>query len=277
MGSLSEHPLARSERLIVEDFDDELVIYDLDTKVAHALNPLAAAVFIYADGSNTPAEIAGLASRKLDTEVSEAEVAEALSTLASVSLINVAEAVPAEEGVSRRAALKVFAAAGAGTMLVSSVAAPVALGVTTSFNCPNYSRNGRSTGFMSGGEFWPQPGFVESTGTVVNPSSGWNSNGTPVLSYNAPGATTCNYLTSATSTFGGTKGTIASDGSWVCVPCDQSYGYRCCSVVCAPGGSGGTSYGSVGTPYPYGCYGNIGYYGKYCYTCPSGSLDQPSP
>ena len=109
-------PVARSERLLVEAVGDETVIYDQDTQVAHALKPLAAAVFGYADGSNTAVEIAELAGYRLGSAVSEADVRDAIAQLAELSLIE----APEPSGVSRRTALKVFAATGAGAALITS-------------------------------------------------------------------------------------------------------------------------------------------------------------
>lgn len=118
-------PQARDENVVVESVGDETVIYDLDTHVAHALKPLAAAVYAYADGKNTAAEIAELASYRLATAVSEADVVEAIAQLEAISMIT-APVLNVRTGLSRRQALKSFAAAGAGSVLVMSVATSAA-------------------------------------------------------------------------------------------------------------------------------------------------------
>ncbi len=129
-------PLARSERLLIEAVGDESVVYDLDTNVAHALKPLAAAVFLFADGSNSTAEIAELAGYRLDRSVSEAEVDEAVAALDQLALLQTPEVSLGESGISRRTALKTFGAVGVGTLLVSSVAAPAAFAdVTADYTC----------------------------------------------------------------------------------------------------------------------------------------------
>ena len=68
-------PVARAEGLIVESVGEETVVYDVNTKEAHCLKPLAAAVFSYANGSNTTADIAELVAYRLGTPVTEADVA----------------------------------------------------------------------------------------------------------------------------------------------------------------------------------------------------------
>lgn len=134
------HPIARSERVVVEAVGDETVIYDLDTNVAHALKPLAAAVYMYADGKNTAAEIAELASYRLTTTVTEADVAEALDQLEASALL-ATPSLDVHTGISRRTALKTFAAAGAGSMLVMSVATSAASACVTCSSAPSNGNN----------------------------------------------------------------------------------------------------------------------------------------
>jgi len=135
------HPLARSERVVVENVGDETVIYDLDSNVAHALKPLAAAVYTYADGKNTAAEIAELASYRLASTVTEADVEGALDQLESAALLET-PMLDVHTGVSRRTALKTFAAAGAGSMLVMSIATSAASACVT---CSTVPSNGSNT------------------------------------------------------------------------------------------------------------------------------------
>ncbi|HEX3801318.1 MAG TPA: hypothetical protein VHV75_00615 [Solirubrobacteraceae bacterium] len=168
-------PVARSERVLVETVGNETVIYDQDTQVAHALKPLAAAVHMYANGDNTAAEIAELASYRLETPVTEAEVAEAITQLSELNLLDTPEL--GRNGFSRRDALKVFGAVGAGTVLVSSVAAPFASADLTGNGAPYLcgtginaikDASGYSTVYNSSkGQGWPQP-YSNSNGTWVS-------------------------------------------------------------------------------------------------------------
>jgi len=134
-------PLARADSVVVESVGDELVIYDLDSHVAHALTPLAAAVFTYADGKNTATEIAELASYRLAEAITEAQVADAISQLDQISLLK-SPLLDVHSGLSRRQALKTFAAAGAGSMLVLSVATSAASACVT---CTTVPSNGSNT------------------------------------------------------------------------------------------------------------------------------------
>jgi hypothetical protein len=121
-------PVARAEGLLVESVGDETVVYDLDTKEAHCLKSLAAAVFMYADGSRTAADIAELAAHRLGTPVTEAEVADAVAQLEGRSLLD-AGPLLIRDGLSRREAMGKFAKIGVAvtaTPLIASVMAPAA-------------------------------------------------------------------------------------------------------------------------------------------------------
>ncbi len=137
MQTVSDRPAARSERLLVEAIGDETVIYDSDSSVAHALSPLASAVFMYADGERTPAQIAELSAYRLNQPIGEDDVREAVRQLAALNLIEAPQAPAEQGGLSRRDALKVFAATGAGAVLISSVSAPFAMaaGVANNYLC----------------------------------------------------------------------------------------------------------------------------------------------
>jgi hypothetical protein len=243
-------PVARAERLLVEMVDDETVIYDQDSHVAHALNPLAAAAFMYADGKSTPAEIAELASHRLGTDVTESAVVEAVRQLEELELVNVERS--GARGLSRRDALKVFGAVGAGTALVSSVAAP------TAFAASNQTPSGDSywcaISGHAGGDLSIDPGYGD-TGWP-QPTS-WNSDGSPgvelgvqvapggTCAYNASTKTYCTISSAPTSSshcadFGGTwnSNTHVCTGYGKSEPA-SSFGGSCPSWT-TPKTSGGT-------------------------------------
>ena len=46
-------PLARRERLLVEELPDEVLVYDLDREKAHCLNRTAALIWNHCDGRTT--------------------------------------------------------------------------------------------------------------------------------------------------------------------------------------------------------------------------------
>ncbi len=176
-------PAARSEQLIVEKVGDETVIYDLDSKEAHCLKALAAVVFDCADGASNASDIAELASYRLARPVTEAEVLESLAQLDDSSLL--VQPSPSEQnGVSRRQALRTFAAAGAGTILVTTVSAPAALAWSTGSTCkaltpsctPDCSdKDGSCSGCLPCDEGHPCPsGYVCCQIPCQSKSSSWS-------------------------------------------------------------------------------------------------------
>jgi hypothetical protein len=113
----------------VETVGDETVAYDLNTKEAHCLKSLAAAVFMYADGSRTSSDIAELAAYRMGTPVTEADVDDALAQLESRALLDAGPVVVVRNGISRRDAIKRFSAvAGVATVtpLIATVSASAA-------------------------------------------------------------------------------------------------------------------------------------------------------
>lgn len=123
-------PAARRERVLIESVGDEAVIFNLDTRASHALTPLAAAVYAYADGTNDLTAIAELASARLDATVTEAEVATVIELLGELELLEGPE-LTLVSGLSRRDAIKTFAAVGAGAALITTVTPTAAAAATT--------------------------------------------------------------------------------------------------------------------------------------------------
>jgi hypothetical protein len=120
-------PPARSEDLLVELVGEETVIYDLTSKEAHCLKPLAGLVFAAADGRATHDELAERATKELGHPVSGAEVGEAIEQLTDRSLLDVPLAI--RDGLSRRQVMRRTAFAGAAAFaapLITSIVAPTA-------------------------------------------------------------------------------------------------------------------------------------------------------
>jgi hypothetical protein len=59
-------PVARTEKLLIQEVDNELIVYDEERDTAHCLNPMAARVWHYCDGQNTVEDIAKLLEKELD-------------------------------------------------------------------------------------------------------------------------------------------------------------------------------------------------------------------
>ena len=107
--------------LIVQDVGDETLVYDRQRDRAHALGPLAAAIWRACDGRTSSREIA----RKVSTEARvDANLVElALKRLARAKLLQRPQAAPGEGTLaSRRELLK--RAAAIGGMAVLSVTVP---------------------------------------------------------------------------------------------------------------------------------------------------------
>lgn len=136
--SVGRRPLARADGLLVREVGAETVVYDLESKQAHCLKPLAATVFERANGRSTYTDIAELAAYRLGTPVTEVEVADAVAQLEGAGLLQAPlriQHLPGStehqgDGVSRREALRRIGFAGAGaavaTSLVTSIVAPSA-------------------------------------------------------------------------------------------------------------------------------------------------------
>lgn len=265
--TIINRPMARSEELLIQHVDSETVAFDERTKTAHALRPLAAAVFMYADGNNTVEEIAELAGYRLDQTVTAAEVNEALEQLDACDLLDTPED-SLSDGISRRTALKAFAAAGAGTMLVSSIVAPFASATGTTLG--NYGTGyvcayvaSPTDGYLTGGGGYEgDPAASGSPGTILTPN-GWPMPFVLVSgSANKNGAGAANFQMANDTTTGGPV--VANDyalghncyavysrtspvyGTYQAVPCDGPT-WECADVVCVPTnngkkvGSGGTA------------------------------------
>jgi hypothetical protein len=116
----SSPPAAREEGLLVEEIGDEKVVYDVETKDAHALGALAAAVFAGSDGRRSLAELASFAAEHTGESVTEDQVWDALVQLEERNLLK-----PPTGGMSRRGFVRKSAAGVAITVpLITSLAMP---------------------------------------------------------------------------------------------------------------------------------------------------------
>lgn len=92
----SNLPRARRSDLIVQQMEQEIVVYDSVGDKANVLNVTAAAVWQACDGQRTVSEIAALVSRELGSPVNEAVVYYTLDQLAKKNLLETRAAVPAQ-------------------------------------------------------------------------------------------------------------------------------------------------------------------------------------
>lgn len=126
----AKKPVARSDDLLVEQVGDETVVYDLETKQAHCLKPLASFVFARSDGQTAIKELVSLANEQFGTPISVEQLADTVDELESAGLLQ-RPPVLVQTGISRRDMVRKVAFAGAtatvaGTM-VTTIGAPTAL------------------------------------------------------------------------------------------------------------------------------------------------------
>lgn len=121
-------PKARTEGLLVEQLDDETLVYDLETHGAHCLNPAAALVWRMSDGHTTVREMVPLLG-EVGLPEEEALVWMALNRLDEAGLVGAVNLPGSRGSFSRKNVLRALGAAAAMTLLlpaVDSVVAPLA-------------------------------------------------------------------------------------------------------------------------------------------------------
>jgi hypothetical protein len=120
-------PRARSERLVVQDLEDELLVYDLDRHRAHSLNATAALVWRHCDGRTSVGEVATLLERELGLPPNEDVVWLALRRLQAAHLLRDRLALAEGADTARRTLVRRLGLAGGLAMLlpvVESIVAP---------------------------------------------------------------------------------------------------------------------------------------------------------
>ncbi len=123
-------PRARQDKLIVEELQDETLVYDLERHKARCLNRTAALVWRRCDGQTSVAEVAALLGENSATPPDEAVVWMALDRLSRAHLLSDPVTLPADSAqYSRRKMLRTLGrAAGISLLLpvIESVVAPLA-------------------------------------------------------------------------------------------------------------------------------------------------------
>lgn len=100
-------PLSRSENLIMQEFSDELLIYDLLENKAFCLNNASALVWKNCDGEKTVSDLSLEISRQLKTPIGEDFVWLALNELKNKNLLQNGEIIEnTYQGLSRREVIR---------------------------------------------------------------------------------------------------------------------------------------------------------------------------
>ena len=119
-------PLARKEGLVIQDLQDEVLVYDLDRDRAHCLNETAAFVWERCDGRTTTSEIARLLGKKVNAPIDEKVVWFAVEQLRRNHLMT-DSAIPPQilSGMNRRQMVQTLGLAAAVALpVVASIVAP---------------------------------------------------------------------------------------------------------------------------------------------------------
>jgi hypothetical protein len=121
-----DQPKARTEGIISEFVDDDVVVYDAASQTAHSLSAAVASVWEVCDGNRTAQQIADQCS------LEQALVARAISELGECGLLDDGPLELASSGISRREAARRLAKVGGAALvgpLIYSVAVPAAYAV----------------------------------------------------------------------------------------------------------------------------------------------------
>src|SRR5947209_19897208 len=102
MKSAAMLPRARAAGLIINELDDETLVYDLERHDAHCLNRIAALVWSRCDGRTTVAKMTDVIQKQLGTSVDVDIVWLAINQLQRFHLIENGEGRVVSPSVSRR-------------------------------------------------------------------------------------------------------------------------------------------------------------------------------
>lgn len=131
-------PHARESGLVIEELEDELLIYDLDRHKAHCLNSTAALVWRQCDGKTGVQGIATRLRKEAQIPIDDEVVWVALRRLGKANLLRERVAPAAESfGSSRRDLIKKLAMAGGLSVItiISPTASAAATGCLTKVSC----------------------------------------------------------------------------------------------------------------------------------------------
>lgn len=126
---MTNYPNSRKTNIVVQDLENEVLIYDLSINKAYCLNQTSALVYQLCDGTKTVSEISDLMRKKLKTLVSEDLVWFAINELKNENLLEEGDKLANNfTGLSRRDVIRKI---GLGSMvalpLISSIVAPKAI------------------------------------------------------------------------------------------------------------------------------------------------------
>lgn len=120
-------PESRKENIVVQEYDGEVLIYDLESNKAFCLNQTSALVWQACDGKRTIAEITDWLGNHLNSQTNEDVVWLALDQLSKENLLEETNVPNKFEGLKRREVIKKIGLASLVALpVIASLAAPVA-------------------------------------------------------------------------------------------------------------------------------------------------------
>jgi hypothetical protein len=145
---MNQKPISRTKNIILQEFADEVLIYDLEINRAYCLNQTSAAVWYQCNGNQTVAEISQTLSRKLKTNVSEEIVWLAISQFKTDKLLENKELITPFDGLTRREVVKRIGFASMVALpIIASVAAPSSVQAQSAVcDCTSAGPNSRPPG-----------------------------------------------------------------------------------------------------------------------------------
>ena len=120
------NPLSRQSNIVVQELENEILIYDLNNNKAFCLNETSSSVYQFCDGKNSVAEISDLVSIKLKTLISEDLIQLALKGFQMNNLLENGDEIGDHfAGLSRREVVKMFGLASMVALpFIASIVAP---------------------------------------------------------------------------------------------------------------------------------------------------------
>jgi hypothetical protein len=130
----SSRPLSRKDQLVVQEHDEEVLVYDLRSNKAFCLNTTAALIWQACDGRQEISEISNLVANALDEPESEALVWLALDRLKKENLMEEEDLIAARfNGLSRREVIKKLGITSMAALpVIASLVAPTSASAVSS-------------------------------------------------------------------------------------------------------------------------------------------------
>lgn len=162
-------PTARNENIVVQEMENELLIYDLKTNKAFCLNETSAMIWQMCDGLKSVKEISRSLNQKLNQSISEDLIWLALDSFKKDKLLEQSEQFEIDfNGLTRRQIIKkVGLASMIALPLIASVIAPSAAMAASGCVNPGGAPAGTFLGGAGGVGFCSTPGIANATCTAV--------------------------------------------------------------------------------------------------------------